>query len=199
MLSTISPKRARLVAFFRKVPQVTYEELRRCWLHDVGSRFAGLEVVKANILLYEQCHVDRHILDKLVQGGYNVPKFDGFAVLEAESFDKLNEVLTSQEWKTNIGPIEGSVIDILNPKIIACSNVESQGQSGASSLRYAIIDGHGEVSLSENSFRTWMTPIDTTNNKPLLFIDGDDISFSELGRYCGEILPVKVETIISHV
>ncbi|KAF5335264.1 hypothetical protein D9758_016233 [Tetrapyrgos nigripes] len=202
--------RARLVAFCRKMPSITYDQLRQTWLYDVGSRFATLEIAQKNILVYEQGHIDQTALQRLVQDGFSVPDFDGFAVLEAESFEKIQEVLASEEWKTNVGPIEGSVIDITSPEVWPCASVETIGESGVKGFRYVVFDGGNinretcdHFSMLQKLIKMSLLKMvsgDAGGNKSLVFIETDSLEPSSrpsaLSNCEGKILPAIVETII---
>lgn len=101
--------RVRLVGFFQKQPYITSSELAECWLKEVGVTFSNLDVVSTNVMKYEQvsirrfgsmvsdltlcqCHIDEEALARLEALGYTRAPFDGFSVLEGNSFEEIFNV-----------------------------------------------------------------------------------------------------------
>ncbi|KAJ7629244.1 hypothetical protein DFH06DRAFT_1226202, partial [Mycena polygramma] len=93
--------RVRLAVQVTRKAGMSKEDFRRYWTEVHGPLFAGLNVVKANVLKYEQAHINQETSDRFRAAGFPVPEFtyDGFAILEAESYEKALEVFQSEEFK----------------------------------------------------------------------------------------------------
>ncbi|KAI0718985.1 hypothetical protein C8T65DRAFT_706632 [Cerioporus squamosus] len=103
--------RVRLVGFMAKKEGITDAEFFKYWQETHGPLFASLEIVKKNILLYEQ----HHYTDKFEAGakamGFDIPPYRGLAIFEAESYEKVMEVFTSEEYARLCEPDEKHYLD----------------------------------------------------------------------------------------
>ncbi|KAF9261350.1 hypothetical protein L218DRAFT_503674 [Marasmius fiardii PR-910] len=96
-------KRVRVLFFLQKNDGKTFEEWSHYWSHNHAQIFSSLDIVKKNILRYEELHVNQEWKEKLVQSGkVKVPNFDGIAVLEAESLEKIVEVVQHPDWTEKV-------------------------------------------------------------------------------------------------
>ena len=86
-------------------------EFHAYWSGQHYKAFSSMDVVKQNLLKYEQCHQNAAQLQKFKDAGFTVPDFDGIAIFEAESYDKIMAVFTSEEYKTKAIPDEENYLD----------------------------------------------------------------------------------------
>ncbi|KAL1732352.1 hypothetical protein EV714DRAFT_235538 [Schizophyllum commune] len=111
--------RVRLVYLLKRRKDMTHEEFTNCWLNDHSKVFVNSRVAHQYTLRYEQIHVSPATL-KAWSEKYGIPArtYDGVALLEADSFEDLQKVLDSTEYKTHIGPDEHNFIDHENSQMI---------------------------------------------------------------------------------
>ncbi|KAJ7634693.1 hypothetical protein FB45DRAFT_1025623 [Roridomyces roridus] len=97
--TTIRTDRVRLAILLIRKPGTTVEEFRRHWAEVHGPLIGSIEIVKKNILKYEQAYPNAELTAGLKAGGANVPslEWDGMAIFEAESYAKIT--LKSDEFK----------------------------------------------------------------------------------------------------
>ncbi|KZP29289.1 hypothetical protein FIBSPDRAFT_707574, partial [Athelia psychrophila] len=72
--------------------------------------FSSQEIVKKNLLKYEQCHPSAAAAGSL---GQLIPlaKWDGLLILEGESYEKIMEIFTSAEYLSTVVPDEKQFLD----------------------------------------------------------------------------------------
>ncbi|KAJ6468121.1 hypothetical protein C8R47DRAFT_1151915 [Mycena vitilis] len=92
MSYAIRTDRVRLILLVKRKPGVSKEEFSRHWTEVHGPLFAGLDIVKKNLLKYEQAHRNDKIAESLQAGGLAVAEWDGMVVFEGESYEKVMEV-----------------------------------------------------------------------------------------------------------
>ncbi|KAJ7634691.1 hypothetical protein FB45DRAFT_472101 [Roridomyces roridus] len=102
--TTIRTDRVRLALLLNRKTGTTVEEFRRYWAEVHGPLIASIEIVKKNLLKYEQAYPNAELQAALKAGGANVPDldWDGMAILEAESYAKIVETMQNEEFK-NLG------------------------------------------------------------------------------------------------
>ncbi|KAF5385132.1 hypothetical protein D9615_000971 [Tricholomella constricta] len=105
--------RVRIIIFVKRKPGLSKEEFSRYWKGPHAELFTSLETVKKNVIKYEQAHVnDKYITaPQAMAMGLTAPDWDGFAVFDAESYDKLFEVFSSEEYAKIAVPDEENFID----------------------------------------------------------------------------------------
>ncbi|KAI0633462.1 hypothetical protein C8Q77DRAFT_1217856 [Trametes polyzona] len=92
--------RYRVVGLMAKKPGLTDEQFFAHWREVNGPLFTSLEIVKKNILKYEQHHYNNSFEAGIAANGYALPQeYRGVAVFEAESYEKILEVFLSEEYK----------------------------------------------------------------------------------------------------
>ncbi|KAJ7030367.1 hypothetical protein C8F04DRAFT_1005782 [Mycena alexandri] len=104
--------RVRLVVLIKKKPSLSKKEFHQHWAKTHGALFSSLEVVKKNILRYEQAHTNETVLSALAQQAvFPVSDWDGMGIFEAESYAKIFEVFQSDEYKKNVIQDEECYLD----------------------------------------------------------------------------------------
>ncbi|KAL0580556.1 hypothetical protein V5O48_001465 [Marasmius crinis-equi] len=90
--------RVRMLLFVKKREDLSYEEFSRYWKEVHAPIFLGIDIVKKDVLLYEQLHVNQEVKKQLQAAGTQVPKYDGVVVIEVESLEKVLEVNQNPEY-----------------------------------------------------------------------------------------------------
>ncbi|KAJ7634692.1 hypothetical protein FB45DRAFT_909581 [Roridomyces roridus] len=102
--TTIRTDRVRLAILLIRKTGTTVEQFRRHWAESHGPLIGSIEIVKKNILKYEQAYPNEELMAALKAGGANVPglDWDGMVIFEAESYAKIIEAVTHRyrRWKT---------------------------------------------------------------------------------------------------
>ncbi|KAG5644107.1 hypothetical protein DXG03_009126 [Asterophora parasitica] len=107
--------RVRVIFFVKqnsKRPRVgNSEELGRSWISGHAEPFISLDIFKKNILKYELVLIDNKLVTAPQALGLTaLDQWDGMVILEGESYDKLFEVLDSDEYKRLVWPLEQEFI-----------------------------------------------------------------------------------------
>ncbi|KZP06485.1 hypothetical protein FIBSPDRAFT_318082 [Athelia psychrophila] len=107
---SIRTDRVRLAGFLKKKQDLTTEEFLSYWLNNHGKLFSSLDIVKKNLLKYEQCHPSATAAGSL---GRYIPlaNWDGMVIFEGESYEKIMEVFTSAEYLDTAVPDEKNFLD----------------------------------------------------------------------------------------
>ncbi|KAJ7773436.1 hypothetical protein B0H16DRAFT_1512344 [Mycena metata] len=92
--------RVRLFVLIKKKPSLSQEEFHQYWATTHGALFSSLEVVKKNLLRYEQAHTNESVLSA-----------DAMGIFEADSYAKIFEVFQSEEYKRIVIPDEECYLD----------------------------------------------------------------------------------------
>ncbi|TFK85355.1 hypothetical protein K466DRAFT_494925 [Polyporus arcularius HHB13444] len=111
---TFPPKRTdrvRLVGFMAKLETVSDADFYKYWHEVHGPLFANLEIVKKNLLLFEQHHYTNQFEAGAKALGFDVPAYHGLTIFEAESYEKIMEVFTSEEYARICQPEEKNYLD----------------------------------------------------------------------------------------
>ncbi|KAH7924774.1 hypothetical protein BV22DRAFT_1066126 [Leucogyrophana mollusca] len=95
--------RVRITASFKRKEGVSKEAFDEFWLNEHPKLFNSLDIVKKNILKYEQAYSNEVVAKAIGEAGLTVSPFDAMAVFEAPSFEALMEVFTSEEYRTVVG------------------------------------------------------------------------------------------------
>ncbi|KAL1724297.1 hypothetical protein EV715DRAFT_260173 [Schizophyllum commune] len=103
--------RVRLIYLLKRRKDITQEEFAIYWLNVHSKVFIGSRVAHQYTLRYDQMHVPPAAMKAWTEK-YGIPptKYDGIALLEADSFEDLE--------KTHIGPDEHNFIDHENSQMI---------------------------------------------------------------------------------
>ncbi|KIN94421.1 hypothetical protein M404DRAFT_1008333 [Pisolithus tinctorius Marx 270] len=95
--------RVRITGSFKRKEGVSKEDFDNFWLNEHPKLFNSLDVVKKNILKYEQAHANEVVSKALADSGLNVAPFDAMAIFEASTFEALMEVFKSDEYRKTVG------------------------------------------------------------------------------------------------
>ncbi|KAI6031139.1 hypothetical protein PISMIDRAFT_442493 [Pisolithus microcarpus 441] len=95
--------RVRIIGSVKRKEGVSKEEFENFWINEHPKLFNSLEVVKRNILKYEQAHANEVVSQALTESSLTVAPFDAMSIFEAPTFEALMEVFTSEEYKKTVG------------------------------------------------------------------------------------------------
>ncbi|KAK7449312.1 hypothetical protein VKT23_013455 [Stygiomarasmius scandens] len=84
--------RVRLLYLLSKRDDVSFEDFQRYWLDHAPVFLSCSEVVKTNLLGYEQQHVNRESKEIFEKMGMKMAKYDGIAILEALRLHHSNQL-----------------------------------------------------------------------------------------------------------
>ncbi|KAI0738715.1 hypothetical protein C8Q80DRAFT_1124814 [Daedaleopsis nitida] len=104
--------RVRVIALMAKKDDISDADFYKYWHEVHGPLFANLEITKKNLLKYEQAfssqHHYNHAFDAgiLAIGAATTSTFKGMAVFEAESYEKIFQVIGSDEYSSVVGPAD---------------------------------------------------------------------------------------------
>ncbi|THU81876.1 hypothetical protein K435DRAFT_972186 [Dendrothele bispora CBS 962.96] len=93
---TLRKDRVRILFLICKREDISYEDFQRYWLEH-ASVFIS-EAVKSNLCKYEQQHVSQESKITFEKMGMKMAQYDGIAVMEAESFESIIQVLTDKDF-----------------------------------------------------------------------------------------------------
>ncbi|SJL13636.1 uncharacterized protein ARMOST_17083 [Armillaria ostoyae] len=104
---TIQTDRVRVALLFKRKEGLTLEEFYHQWFEGLSKMLLSSPIFVDNVLKYEQLRIDSEAAAMLKAVGFEPPEqWDGMALLEAESFEKIFAIFQSEEYKTTIGPYE---------------------------------------------------------------------------------------------
>ncbi|KAJ6576622.1 hypothetical protein DFH09DRAFT_1149881 [Mycena vulgaris] len=104
--------RVRLVILLKRKSTLSKEEFSQYWSGTHSDLFMSLEIVKSNLIKYEQAYTNQSVLLQLVEGmGLTMHEWDGMAIFEAESYAKIFEVFQNEEYKRIVVPDEHKFVD----------------------------------------------------------------------------------------
>ncbi|KAL9096540.1 MAG: hypothetical protein Q9163_006431 [Psora crenata] len=107
----IRPDRVRVVTVAFRKQGMSEEDFHSYWRDEHSQIFASIAIVKRNLIKYEQSHCSKEALESMKKGGFPAADFDGLAILEAESFEKIREVFADEEYKNVVGADEDKFMD----------------------------------------------------------------------------------------
>jgi len=113
----------RLYSTMNKKDGISQEEFHRYWREEHGKLFASLDIVKKNLVKYEQAHVNEFMKPIIDTGAYPSASWGGLAIFEAESYDKIMEVFGSEEYQRVVHPDEAVFLDVENRQLFAADLV----------------------------------------------------------------------------
>ncbi|KAG6919074.1 hypothetical protein DXG01_009327 [Tephrocybe rancida] len=109
---TIRNDRVRVLVLMKRKASLTREEFSKYWRKVHAPLFTSLNIVKTNVLRYEQGHTNTKYSDiARDKMGLVIPDFDGVLILDGESFDKVFAVFTSDEYQRVVAPDEEKFVD----------------------------------------------------------------------------------------
>ncbi|KAK1226353.1 hypothetical protein PQX77_010680 [Marasmius sp. AFHP31] len=169
--------RVRMMMWFRKNPNMTFQEFSDHWRLPHTDLFLNTAAVKRNMLKYEQLHVNQEWKQKLVSEGYNVPNFDGIMIAEAATMDKVLECFSNDEYN-----------DIVLPDSFTFSDMTS--------AVYGAFDIAQSINKEPNppAFKVIRTD---TKRAVVDFTHKNGMSYTDFTNYFRNTNPAKINTLIS--
>ncbi|KAF9021123.1 hypothetical protein BDZ89DRAFT_1071690 [Hymenopellis radicata] len=107
--SSLRTDRVRVVGFLKRKEGISKEEFTRRWLLH-AAMFKSMEMSKV-ILKYEQMHVNDETSALLKGMGALTCEWDGIAIMEGESFEKVLSITSSEEYFKVLVPDEEEFLD----------------------------------------------------------------------------------------
>ncbi|KAJ7282558.1 hypothetical protein C8J57DRAFT_1295697 [Mycena rebaudengoi] len=107
---SIRKDRVRLMGFLKKPDSITDNEFMAGW-HAYAQKFKELDIVRENILKYEQTYVNEDILKMLESLGMSPLGFKAAAVLEGESYEKIFGAMKSEEYAQNMSHLQAGFVE----------------------------------------------------------------------------------------
>ncbi|KAG6840743.1 hypothetical protein C0991_004652 [Blastosporella zonata] len=127
----IRTDRVRVLLFMKRKDGSTPEEFSEYWRTTHAKLFMTLDIVKSNVLKYEQvragplrlffpkclcqilqAHTDSKWLSvPSTAMGLTASEWDGVLILDGESFEKLFAVFGSEEYQRVVAPDEANFVD----------------------------------------------------------------------------------------
>ncbi|KAG6846537.1 hypothetical protein H0H93_013356 [Arthromyces matolae] len=103
----------RMLVFLKRKPGITHEEFGSFWRTKHAKAFLALDIVKKNVINYEQIHIKQHpkipgVLGLPLQG------WDGIVLLDGESYEKLFEVFEDKQFNATVLPENALFVDTSN-------------------------------------------------------------------------------------
>jgi len=102
-IMSLRTDRARITVLFTKKADVSQEDFERFWTVEHPKLFSSLDIVKSNIVRYEQQIAATTAQANIAQSGAAAAPFHAAAVFEAKDFDTLWAVFQSEEYRTKVG------------------------------------------------------------------------------------------------
>lgn len=103
--------RVRVLALLRKREDISQDEFHRYWIGVHLKVFTSIAVVKKDLTKYEQLHKNHEFCEAVEKMGFSIPQWDGIALFEAESFEKILAIFDDEEYKRVVIPDELKFID----------------------------------------------------------------------------------------
>ncbi|KAF8982905.1 hypothetical protein BDQ17DRAFT_1437676 [Cyathus striatus] len=101
----------RVIALFRRRPDITHEQFSEHWGTKHADIVASLNVVKRNIIRYTQFHILPQETSALADAGYSIAQYDGMAELIADNLDDFREMTTDEGYIKTSTPDADKFID----------------------------------------------------------------------------------------
>ncbi|KAJ7364156.1 EthD domain-containing protein [Mycena albidolilacea] len=105
--------RVRVAMFVKRKATISKEQFHQYWAETHAPLVSSLNIVKANLLKYEQAHTNETMITHLTPMALPFPlsEWDGIAIFEAESYAKFFEVCQSEEYQRKLVPDEDAFLD----------------------------------------------------------------------------------------
>ncbi|KAJ7624108.1 hypothetical protein DFH06DRAFT_1340144 [Mycena polygramma] len=91
MSFAVRTDRVRLVLLVKRKPGLSKEEFSHHWVEVHGPLFPKLDIVRKNILKYEQAHLNEKMQEYFRVGSLTAAEWDGMVTFESESYEKIME------------------------------------------------------------------------------------------------------------
>ncbi|KAK1230193.1 hypothetical protein PQX77_006739 [Marasmius sp. AFHP31] len=173
----VSTDRVRMMMWFRKNPNMTFEEFSFHLRQPHADLFLNTAAVKRNLLKYEQLHVNQDWKQRLASQGYNVPNYDGVMIAEAATMDKILECFSNEEYN-----------DVVLPDSFLFSDMTS-AVYGAFEIATSI-----DKEPNPTAFNVIRTDI---KRVVIDFTHKNGMSYTDFTSYFRNVNPPKINTLIS--
>ncbi|KAJ7749714.1 hypothetical protein B0H16DRAFT_1551135 [Mycena metata] len=118
MTSSFRTDRVRLAILVKRKPGTSKEEFSRYWAEVHGPLFASLPIAKSSIMKYEQAHANTAALQSLQAAGLKALEGDGMVIFEAESYEKIIEVMRSDDYQKIVIPDAEKFMDLGESQVL---------------------------------------------------------------------------------
>ncbi|KAI5892746.1 uncharacterized protein SCHCODRAFT_02701622 [Schizophyllum commune H4-8] len=109
---TLRKDRVRLIYLLKRRKGMTHEEFSDYWLNVHSKIFTGSRVAHQYTVRYDQMHLSPSAMKAWSEKyGFPAATYDGVVLLEADSFEDLQQVFDSPEYKALMQPDEHNFID----------------------------------------------------------------------------------------
>ncbi|KAK1223569.1 hypothetical protein PQX77_013556 [Marasmius sp. AFHP31] len=169
--------RVRMMMWFRKSPNMTFQEFSDHWRTSHAKLFLNTTAVKRNMLKYEQLHVNQEWKQKFADEGYNVPDYDGIMVAEAATMDKILECFSNDEYNDTILPDSFTFSDV------------TSAVYGAFDIAHSIDKEPNPPAYGVIRTDTKRVVVDFSHKKGM--------SYTDFTNYFRNTEPAKINTLIS--
>ncbi|TRM64207.1 EthD domain-containing protein [Schizophyllum amplum] len=111
--------RVRFAILVKRRKDMSYEEFADYWLNHHAKVFMGTRIVHKSLLRYEQMHTSAQTAKAWNElNGIPITEYDGIAMFEADSFQDIQDMWASDEYKAIIAPDELKFADLENSQVI---------------------------------------------------------------------------------
>ncbi|KAJ7808561.1 hypothetical protein B0H13DRAFT_2686113 [Mycena leptocephala] len=90
-----------------------------------GPLVVSLAIVRENLVKYEQAHSNEGMLQQFQEAGFRKSEWDGMAIMEAETYAKLMEVIQSQGFQSVLTSDAEKFIDVSEIQFIPLDLITS--------------------------------------------------------------------------
>ncbi|KAL0058982.1 hypothetical protein AAF712_014319 [Marasmius tenuissimus] len=154
--------RVRMMMWFRRNPNMTFQEFSDHWRLAHADLFLNTAAVKRNMLKYEQLHVNQEWKQKFASEGYNVPDYDGIMIAEAATMDKVLECFSNDEYNDTALPDSFTFSDVTSAVYGAFDIAESISKE-PSPPAFKVIRTDTKRVMVDFTHKTGMSYTDFTN------------------------------------
>ncbi|KAF7797935.1 hypothetical protein EIP86_009142 [Pleurotus ostreatoroseus] len=117
--ASIRKDRVRVVVLMHRKDDISFEDFDRYWLTQHAKIFTSIDIVKKNLLKYEQFHFNLAANQVLASLGIPQTTAAGIAVFEAECFEKIFAIFQDSEYQRVVVPDEMKFIEREKSQLVA--------------------------------------------------------------------------------
>ncbi|KAK7051492.1 hypothetical protein VNI00_004466 [Paramarasmius palmivorus] len=116
--TTLQDGRVQLLVQMKKKAGLSQEEFEKHWLKEYSSVTTGHGPTKEGLSKYEQLHIRRGAIPEMESRAKVPSDWDGIALFEAESVDKLISVLRHEAYLAQAEPAREKFLDKENSRFL---------------------------------------------------------------------------------